>query len=372
MAIMKLILLEEDTDYNDMLAVFLRTTEYGELFSLQSFTSQEACLQYLASENAQVILMVNESFLPLPDSIFHLGAGCMLIMSETNTNAGILEYPSLCKYQPLDQLLSTVKGHFNEYSKAGPLIGNKDGQVIGLYSAVDGSGKTVTAVHLARQLVQRGERVLCLTLEHEPSRAWYPPASTGEDTFSELLYYVKSQPQHASSKFEQLKLKHPWGRFDYVAPSLSWKELAELSGEDVEKLLQVIQGLRSYDRILLDLDSQLHASTYAGIRECHQLIWLLLDEQVHLQKAKTRLQRLDKEETKQWLDKATFVRNKSIGGQANDFGKLGFPIAAELPYVPEWKSYAHVQELTSAAFVQPLLKLLPERREAGGRAHVEC
>jgi MinD-like ATPase involved in chromosome partitioning or flagellar assembly len=371
MPAMKLILLDEDIEFSDMLAVFLRTTAFGEQFSLQSFTSKEAGLQYMASDQARGIFMVHEALLPLPDSVFHRERGSVFILSESQGATGMEEVPVLCKYQPLDQLLSSVKTRITANSQEGPLTGTKDGQVIGIYSAVAGAGKTVVTAHLARQLAQQGERVFCLTLELQPSNAWYPARSAEEDAFAELLYYVKAQPQQAPAKLEQVKQRHAWGRYDYLPAAASQKEMRELSALDVAQLLKSLKELRSYDRILLELDSELHASSLAGLKECDRLLWLLLDEQIHLHKALSRRQWLEQEESLVLMDKTWYVRNKSIGRAVNDFPAMGFSLAGELPYLPEWKCYARVDQLSSSTFVEPLLKQLVGRKEARDALHVE-
>ncbi|WP_284639899.1 hypothetical protein [Paenibacillus silviterrae] len=375
---LKLVLLDEDAYFSDMLAMFIRTTDYSERFAVQRFTSRESAMHYVAREREPFLLLVHEAFLPLPDHVFELRAGSMMVLSEANGSGGIVEYPVLFKYQPLDQMLSTVSGHYNELCEAAPLHGQRASQIIGLYSAVGGAGKTVAASHLARHWVQQGEKVMCVSLEQQPSYAWYPQEMlagglSAEDPFAELLYYIRAQPKQVPAKLEQVKRRHPRGRYDYLIPSSSWRELLEWQAEDVRVLLESLAVLGGYDRIVLDLDSSFHPSNLEAIRRCDALYWLLLDDVVHLDKAALCLERMGAQlgirEGASLGDDVIFVLNKSRGAVLNVGSVQGFRLRGELPYIPEWKAVDRVEELYSGALAEAWGRIV-SRKEGMVKSHV--
>ncbi|KZE80038.1 hypothetical protein AV654_13640 [Paenibacillus elgii] len=347
-----LVLLDEDAYFGEMLSAYVRSSEYAERFSIRVFTSMDEGVRFVEQNKEPLIIMVNESLMPLPDAVFGLKPGCTVMISDSAREGGLLEYPIMFKYQPLDRLLSGITAHYNEFCAGEPLRGNRGAKTVAVYSAVGGAGKTVTAVHLAYQLAQQGERVFCLGLELLPSRAWYVQDGPEEaESFSQLLYYAKTAPTLISSKLEGLKRKHPDCKFDYVPPSMHLKELAEMEASDLKHILQGIEATRMYDRIVIDLDSMPHAATREALQAADLVLWLLLDDCVHLSKNAELLRSWTAgERTTDWLHRVRFVHNKNAGQTVNRFETYGFAHSSELPYVPEWKGVGRVEDMMSPVF----------------------
>lgn len=364
MAKIMLVLLDEDAYFGEMLSAYIRSSEYAERFSIRVFTSMDEGIRFVEQTKEPLIIMVHESLMPMPDAVFRLKPGCAVMISDSPKEGGLLEYPVMFKYQPLDRLLSGITAHYNEFCAGQPLRGNRGTKTVAVYSAVGGTGKTVTAVHLAYQLAQQGERVFCLGLELLPSRAWYTQEGTGEtESFSRLLYYAKTTPALISSKLEGLKRRHPGCKFDYIPPSMHLSELAEMEASDLKHILQGIEATRMYDRIVIDLDSAPNAATRVTIQEADLVLWLLLDDCVHLSKNAELLQSWAAgEQTADWLHRVRFVHNKKAGQTVNRFEAYGFAQGSELPCVPEWKGVGRVEDMMSPAFALAAAGLV----QAGG------
>ncbi|MGG1600271.1 MULTISPECIES: hypothetical protein [Paenibacillus] len=370
MAKMLLVLLDDDAYFADMLSAYIRSSEYAERFSLRVFTAAEEGFRFVEETREPFIMMVHESWMPLPDSAYRVKTGCIVLISDSMRAGGLLEYPVLFKFQPLNHLLSGIAVHYNEYCKDAPLRGRRGARTLAVYSAVGGSGKTVTAVHLARQLAFHGEKVLCLPLERLPSKPWFAEDRDGEsETFSQMLYYAKTNPDILAAKMEQLKRRHPELKFDYVPPSSHPKEMVEMESADLQRILQGAAASGIYDWIILDLDSFPSPVTLKGLQEADHIFWLVLDDCIHLQKTAELFASWKGEENHKdmlSIDKIAFWLNKSTGHALNDFSKYGITLQGELPYVPEWKAVAHVERMVSAAFTASMVQeLLREKGEAG-------
>ncbi|UUZ94625.1 hypothetical protein LJK87_08915 [Paenibacillus sp. P25] len=238
MAKMNLVLLDEDPYFGEMVSAYIRTSEYAELYGIRVFTTAEQGRLFVEQNTEPLILMVHESLMPLTDAVYGLRPGCTVIISDQAVSGGVLEYPVLCKFQPLDRSLSSITAHYNEYCASRPITGRKGTTITAVYSAAGGTGKTVTAVHLARQLAVQGKRVLCVCMELFPSRGWYEADGNGEgEAFSQLLYYAKTNPKWIPSKLEANRKKHPLWKFDFIPPSPNGAEPLEIGGEEITRLL---------------------------------------------------------------------------------------------------------------------------------------
>ncbi|MUG69616.1 hypothetical protein [Paenibacillus validus] len=364
MAKMQLVLLDADTYFGGMLSAYIRSSEFAERFSFHWFTSRAEGFRFVEETRQPQIVLVHEAWLPLHEALFALKTGCTVIVSETERTGGVLEYPVLFKYQPLNRLLSSVASHYNEYSYLEPLRGSKRSGVITVYSAVGGSGKTVTAVHLAAQLAEHGERTICLSLERLPSRGWYetePMESETSETFSRLLYYAKTRPEQIPAKLEQLKRTHPTWKYDFIPPLTHPAEWDDIEACDIRRLFEGIVKAGIYDRIIVDADSSDGPLTTELLKVSGLVLWPLTDDVIQLQKSKDWFEsrRLrHQQEAEELQAKVRFVLNRFTGTQANDMASYSFKVSARLPYVPEWKNVAQADRMLLRGFADEAAALV--------------
>ncbi len=368
---LQLALLDTDEYFGDMLSVYLRSSEYAQRFDLQRFTSREEGCSFLAEAREPLIALVHESWLPLPDEAFGLRAGCILIVSETERMGGLVEYPIVFKYQPLNTLLASAASHYNEFSAGEPLIGSAKGtQVTAVYAAAGGSGKTVTAIHLSAQLAALGEQVLCFSLERLPSYAWYDSLGHREepdDPFSRLLYYAKSRPELLTAKLEQAKQRHPQWRFDCIRPFCEPDEWTDMEPADIGELLLAARQSGLYDRIIVDSDSSDSPVVLELLRQADLVLWPVADDCVQLRKTSDWIagqRKRNGEEARQLLEKVRFLHNRNTGQRLNDFRAYSIEVSGQLPYVPEWKSVACVEGMLVRGFADDAAALV----RGGGRS----
>ncbi|UQZ81628.1 CobQ/CobB/MinD/ParA nucleotide binding domain protein [Paenibacillus konkukensis] len=360
MSKMKLVLLDDDAYFIEMVTAYVRTSEYSAAFTVSAFTTREHGFAYIEQASEAFILLAHERFMPLPERVFEKRHGCLMIVTDLPAAADIVEYPVLCKYQPLNRLLSHVVSHYNEFTASRLLKGNRSAQVISVYSAAGGSGKTMTAMHLARELSLTGRKVFYLNMEELPTVAWIEREEEPDKSgFSRMLYYGKNDPKLQAAKVDQYKRKHGTMGFDYFPGNHEPLELAEMSSKDVEALVQSVLASGAYDFVLLDLDTSLHPRVVASLQLSHQVLWLTLDEYVHWNKMKGRLQQLySMPWGPDWMHKVSLVVNKFSGTLSNESSGLPVAVSGYLPYIPEWKSYGRADAiLVRGAFSESLAAL---------------
>ncbi|PZE21818.1 AAA family ATPase [Paenibacillus xerothermodurans] len=345
MSKMQLVLLEQDAYFIDMFSTYVRSSEQAERFAMTVFTSKEQGFEFINRSRETYILLAHESFMPLPERAFQ--HGCLIILSETPVSIDMLEYPVLCKFQPLNQLLSHVVSHFNEYTSSRMLTGNRKSEVIAVYSAVGGCGKTLTAAHLARELAYQGKRVFYLSFEQLPSAAWMEPsAAADENYFSRMLYYGKTDARVQTAKVELYKRRHGIMGFDYFPGVSEPTEMDEMTAEDTNSLIQAVLATGGYDTVMLDLESSLHPRVTTALRLSDHVLWLAVDDRIHLDKTRMRLKQMTAvSQDQEMIHKMQFIINKYSGSMSNAADSLPLPVSGFLPYIPEWKTFSSVESL---------------------------
>ncbi|OXM87888.1 ParA family protein [Paenibacillus rigui] len=346
---MRLVVVDEDPYFIEMFSAYIRSSEYGQTFTFTAFSIKERGFAFIDKAVEPYILLVHEGLMPLPDKVFQQQLGCLILLSDTAAATDILEYPVLCKYQPLNLLLSHMISHYNEYSSKRMITGNRASQVISLYSAAGGTGKTLTAVHLARELVMQGRKVFYLNLEQLPSLSWMEPGEAGpENHLARMLYYGKTDPKLQMARIERYKRKHRVMGFDYFPGGFEPKEVEHMSEQDTETLIHSIWKSGAYDYLLIDLDSCMVPRVNASLNQSDRIIWLALDDRIHLDKLKLRW--------RQWGEGSPtgagkgpaavqLIVNKFNGSLRTAATEWPLPIAGYLPYIPEWKACGTVENV---------------------------
>ncbi|WP_171655180.1 AAA family ATPase [Paenibacillus foliorum] len=375
---MKLVLLEKDSYFIDMISTYIRSSEHADTFTMSVFTTKEQGFSYIGHSQELYILLVHESFMPLPELVFHHQHGCLIILSDTLAPEDIVEYPVLCKYQPLNHLLSRIVSHFNEFTSNRMLRGNRSSEVIAVYSAVGGSGKTLAAVHLARELTFQGKRVFYLNFEQLPSPSWLKGAGAEEEEncFSRMLYYGKTDPRVQTAKLERYKRKHHIMGFDFFPGVSHSAEMSEMTEKDAESMIKAVLATGGYDCVLLDLDSSLYPRITASLKLSDQVLWLVIDDRIHMEKTMLQMRHLAEMEvfsTNEVGQKLRLVVNKFSGSMNHGIAALQVPVSGYLPYIPEWKAIGSMDVLQTRGVFSESLAALPWIKALfqGGQSNVD-
>ncbi|MEW9698820.1 hypothetical protein [Paenibacillus sp. SI8] len=325
----QLYVLDDDTVYADRLAAFVRTSEFAERLQVKLFTKLDYVIELMENPQLDGILLLSEVYYPqLTNTHASL---CKIILSETITNSQEAEVkvPFLYRFQSLQQLLSRLIAFYWEKLMVTSTPGHKGTQILSIYGSVGSNGKTITAVHLAKQLSFRGERVFYLSLESISSAsAWMQGDST---RFSQILYYLRSTPELLAPKLELLKSHDPRLRVDYMTPRDLIREMQEMTGEDVRIFIEALVHLNQYDYIIIDMEAAVHPRIVKALELSDHIFWIVLDDLNDVFKTQALLKQIGN------LHKVHLIVNKYTGKLANDFTGLNNPVKGYLPYIPEWK-----------------------------------
>jgi cellulose biosynthesis protein BcsQ len=331
MAKIQLLLLDEDHFYAERLAAFIKSSEYADRIQPKLFTKAEYVDRLLESISEFCILLASESFLPecvkYKERLCLLSIGNNLLSDEFSDP----DVPTLYRFQPLQQLLSRIFDLYQEKHMIQSTPSRNTTQVVSFYSAIGNCGKTLSAVHLARELAFRGKKVLFLSLE-APSFAFHLLHGADPQHFSRILYFVKSMPDQLKSKLGMFIKQDLRLGIDYLSPCHHLREAQEMSAEETRLLIEAIVAMDSYDFIILDLEASLHVRISQALTLSDITLWLVLDELNCLHKTKSVMKSVGV------LSGIHFVLNKYTGTIKNDFGSAEIVLHGYLPYMPEWKT----------------------------------
>ncbi|MFC5453070.1 P-loop NTPase family protein [Paenibacillus aestuarii] len=324
--------LDQDTVYAERLASYIRSSEYAEQLQVKLFSQAELVQELVNRPQQDGIFLFSDSFMQL---FQNKGMSvCIIRLSDTQAVREEKEskFPSVYRFQSLNQLTARIIALYAESGQvpAASQI-SRHTRIVSIYGSTGSNGKTMTAIHLAKQLCFRGERVFYLSLETVSSATlWLQGDRAG---LSQFLYYVKSKPELSGPKLELLKSHDPRWRVDYLSPTGHIREMHDMTGEDVSLLLETLASLNKYDVIIVDLEASVHPRIIKCLELSDHVLWLIMDDLNDLFKTREFMQMLG--DTRN----VHFLISKYTGKIVNDFSMLGsHVISGYLPYIPEWKS----------------------------------
>jgi len=357
----------KEPQYLEPLLHYVHAGEYGSKLRMVGFTKQEAFLEYMNGE-ARPDLVVGDP--DLLASWIEEGRACSWRMFGTGSGGG--QPHEIAKYQPLPGLCDAL---LQACSKEGVRAGQADlkgeGAVtIGFVSGVGGSGKTTAAVNMAKQLGGLGLSVFYLNLETMNSSAVFSrPNRKAEDDqgLPRLLYEMKAAQETKSVEsvpIEPFTVSHPAMKCDWFEPVSNRNEIIQMGKADALNLIKRISACGGYDVVIADADSGMNERTAAVLEGCEHLIWMLLDDLIHMYKTGQLLAYMERSNPELFgrlAAKSRFIVNRFVGSLANTPPEIIREIDGVLPYIPSWKQN-HNEELllSSPIFQRDILKLCRE------------
>jgi|GEM_PF-3114495 len=340
---MELLLLDEDELYGERLAAYVDRSACAARVRVRQFTRQEPVERWLAeaTNRSSCLLVVSDEFYHLARKLCADVRAAVISESFAGcgVDGGLLV---LYRFQPLHVIVGELLAFWERGPDEAPVPPVHRTQILTLYSAVGGSGKTITALHLAKQLAFRGQRVFYLGFEPS-STVDLLLASEQPSRFVELMQATRSSSGQLAAKLELLKSHAPLLGIDYAAPApaAAKRGSPEIGAQEVRCLLEALIGLNRYECIIVDAESSLHPRARTALEMSDVVWWMVLDDFSCLHKTGTYRKLLPS------LSGVRFVVNPCTGAGFNEFARHGIPVSAGLPYMAQWK-HADTPELMLA------------------------
>ncbi|MGO4543592.1 hypothetical protein AB4Z29_02155 [Paenibacillus sp. 2TAB23] len=355
-----------DTEYLRRLADYIRDSKYSEHWQITAFTHAEACKRYMGQGYKLDMLIAQPVLLAEIKPVLPRLTVIALVLTFGEST----EEHELQQYQPLPRLLqrmSEIHARSTVLSAQAPTIEDRAGgtQVLAVYSASGGTGKTGLALHIAHAASMHRFRAFYLNLERwNSSESWLGPnrgeefqkqEARKEEGLSELLYCIKTQSGQAGKWLLEHRKRDALLGADYLALCTNLEDRLTLSEEDTAWLLEAISASGQYDLIIVDMDSDLDGTHMSVFEKSNLVLWVSNGSASARQKQNMVLrygeQKWDERFTRM-LGKFTYVNNQAVSNQTVGFREMAErdPVSFHLPEIADWRGASDVKLLSSPLY----------------------
>lgn len=356
---LQLTLAVADEQYIEPFLLYARTGEFAKRVSVRAFSKVEAFLAAMKEDRPDFVL--GESAFLRPWLEDESGRGVPWAALGGGEESLALGGPVLLPFQPLNLLLTAVMDLVGAVQTAGGRSAS-EAEVIAVYSAAAGAGKTTLAMNLVKQLGSRGHRVFYLNLETIDSSAAFRSGSGGhkghDSGLPELLYELRAARENGEICQTPLSRYAP---FQETIKCLSFPpldrpdELLQMDERDTEELIHYIASSGVCDVIVADTDTESHERSHALLRRADRVLWLLVDELLHLRKTSGWMEHWENRQPAgfyELLGKSLFVLNRYGGRIENRLPRPEIRPFAFLSYIPSWKYLSREDVLLGSPIFQ--------------------
>lgn len=339
-----LVIAAADEEYLQLFSAYVRGSDYREKVTLRCFTTCDALNDWLSAQHADVLLVdeawtQDEKWTGKADRVYILKDRTVCETEDRGENV-----LAVAKYGPAYAILDRVAGPKERSSRTQSNSDSGRGKspsirTIAVYSSVGGCGKTTLALHLLKEMASRQSRPLYMSLETASATdVLIDAAAHGE--WTKVNYYLQYDPEKLRDQLESIVRMDPNSGIAYIPTAQHIGDMHTLQFEQVNVLLNAVQSLSRFDRIVMDLDAGYGERTRAAIRSADLVLWLVADDTACLRKTQLLLEEWKKQcGTDEFGSKFRFIVSRSIGSPSARLREtLGVHISGMLPYVPEWKN----------------------------------
>ncbi|SHJ43841.1 P-loop NTPase family protein [Parasporobacterium paucivorans] len=222
----------------------------GNIFDIRGFTDVEEFRRFCHEKEVE-ILLINEESLPFIEAEGMTAR--FILLKECAEMEMKFPYPGVYKYQPADQLIKEVlelcplpeeRDFFNRKEGGGA-------KILGVYSPVNGCGKTSFALSLTHMYSKNGT-ALYINLEDYSGLSKLLSSEFSND-ISDLFYFYKQSHEKLSAKlFSTILTRHD---IDIIPPIRYCRDLRNLEPEEWRDFICRIAEVSGYEIIVLDLSN---------------------------------------------------------------------------------------------------------------------
>jgi cellulose biosynthesis protein BcsQ len=278
MALIKLLIFDDDDEYSSNLCKFL-THHYSETLLVNYYNNSYKIEEWIKKIDPDIIL-ASENYYSQICNQFKKN----LIILTTGTNSAYLaDVPSINKYQDANQIAGSVINFFTKSSNIIENKSDKSAKIVAVYSAAGNTGKTSLATGISAICSYSGLSVFYLNLEQFPSTGVFLSDSS-EYSITDIIYYAKEQDKNLISKITTMSCKDIASNVHYFKEANNLFEINEILPQDIELILNAMKSSGQYDLIVIDMDSQLNDNTISIFNMADEILYIFTNEEICLHK----------------------------------------------------------------------------------------
>lgn len=288
---LKIIIADSDKGYLNAISKYL--SSWNEIdYSVISFNDKELLINFL-EDNTVDILLISPSL--MSDNINFENVQATIINTPDRIPENMMDFPYINKYQSGDVIARELLGIFSKNSNEEIIIKSNsyESKVIGVYSPIGGIGKTTVSLGIAESYAVNKVRTLFISLEEMASYREILDCNN-DNNFSDLLYCIKQKNKNLLMKIEGLKNVDINTKLNYFSPIECYKDIHDVSGDEIVSMLRYIKANSDYERVVLDFDSNLSDKNIEILKACDEVILLANIDKICLAKIQGLYDNLEK------------------------------------------------------------------------------
>ncbi len=265
----KLAILENDKIYLQRIVASFNM-KYSDKLEIYSFTDPEIAISALTNNKIEVLL-VNEA---IEIDAMRLPTRCALAyLVDSADIESVRNETAIFKFQNAELIYKQILSVFSE--KASSITGlhfdeNETGAIIAFLSPAGGCGSSTAAAACALSFAAKNKKTLYINLEKLGSSDTFFSAE-GAGDFSDLIYAIKSKKANLPLKLESTVKQDESGVYFYSSTKLAL-DMAELSTEEIKRLVNDLRMYGGYDYVILDMDFSLDSNTLDVLNVCSRFV----------------------------------------------------------------------------------------------------
>ena len=256
-----LVICDKDKSYMNALGEYI--ANYEPLFKIITFSDYGQLNTYLKEKTDLHILLMNEHFMDTFQNTRHIS----IMLSESVPPEKLEERDSgykIYKYMPVGKIIEEIKYIYSKASEeALPTCISNNTRLIGFFSPSGGAGTTSIAVAVSRFIGLRDKKTLYFNLEGIPSsEAFFNCGSEKGKNLSDFLYYLFIREEsNIASLIRSFIFTDKWN-VDCFYPQSNYKDLLQLTNEEIKYLLKLFTEKTDYEYICIDFSSTIHEKEF--------------------------------------------------------------------------------------------------------------
>jgi len=342
MALIKLLILDDDEEYSSNLCTFL-THNHSETLLVNYYNNSFKIEEWIKKIDPDIIL-ISEKFY---NQVYSSFKGNIIILSSGTNSMDLSDVSSIYKYKDANQIAGDIINIFTKSRNIITKVKEKSVKTVAVYSAAGNAGKTSIALGISTVCSYSGLSVFYINLEQFQSTSILF-SSDVEYSITDIIYYSKEKDKNLASKISTMSCKDVASNVHYFKETNNAFEINELFPSDIQFIIDTMKACGQYDLIVVDMGTQLNDSAISLFEIADEILYVLTEEEICLHKTRLFIDSINMLSDQSYFinsftQKFHYIVNKA-SNQALQFPNF-LPEARIISKIPFDKNFTSVRNL---------------------------
>ncbi len=278
MALIKLLIIDEDNEYSISLCNFL-THNYSETIAVNYCKDLIDINNRIKVIDPHVILASERYY----NDIKEYCKRDLILLSSVKNPESAIKTGYIYKYKDVNQIAAEIINYQTTSGNKVNHTGGRKTKIVSVFSAAGNSGKTSLALAVSSICSFSGLSVFYLNLEQFQSTNIFFNGNT-QYSFSDIIYYAKEKDKNLVTKIPVICSKEINSGVHYFSQANNVFDMKEMLPEDNDFIVSAIKDCGHYDLVIIDMDSQLNENTMKVFEKSDEILYIITNDESCLHK----------------------------------------------------------------------------------------